>query len=407
MSKADLRLLFKGNVGILVISWLLFGIGYAISRPYLSIYVKMLGGSDFHIGLLNSLGSLSSAILLVPGGYLVDHVGRRRIIVTFTWIISLLNILYALSIDWKMLSIVHCATSALHFYTPALTTILMDSLPSEMRAGGALFTSIIPSIPWFILPFVGGLLIDSYGIMGMRIAYAISGITSLLAAFLRHHFLTETLTKDKRTFQESIRKLLIKSYVDIFSFLNNIPINVIIVLILPMLISSPSAVVFINYRVVYAKEYVNVTMSEWGLYDSTATIFSSLLGFLLLPFLDKIPRNVSAFVGDVLVIVSYLLFLYFGKYGVALSLMLFYTSDNFYFPAISAWIADSVRREYRGRINALYELSGYIGWSWGSLVLGYVYSLNPVLSLVLSTVLVLIDSIVVLVIVRKPKIVEK
>jgi len=405
--KTSLKLLFKDNVGVLMFSWLLLSIGYAISRPYFSIYVKALGGSDFHIGLLNSLSALSSMIFLIPSGYFIDYIGRRRVIVTFTWIISLLNILYALSINWKMLLIVHCVASALRFYTPALTTILMDSLPSEMRAGGALLTSIIPGIPWFILPFIGGLLIDSYGIMGMRVAYAIGGFTSLLAAFLRYRFLTETLTEKKRVLQGSLRELVMNSYTDVFSFLKNVPLNLVVVLVLPMLISSPSVVVFINYRVVYAKEYINVTMSEWGLYDSVATILSSLLGFLLLPFLDKIPRNISAFIGDVLAIMSYSLFLSFGRYGIALSLILFYASYNFYFPAISAWIADSVKREYRGRVNALYELSGYVGWSWGSLVFGYIYSLDPVTAFVLSAILVLIDCIVVLIIVRKPEIVEE
>lgn len=49
---------FKSNVTIMILSWLFFGIGNALVRPYFSLYIKMLGGGDIHIGLINSIGSI-------------------------------------------------------------------------------------------------------------------------------------------------------------------------------------------------------------------------------------------------------------------------------------------------------------------------------------------------------------
>lgn len=68
----------------MILSWLFFGIGNALVRPYFSLYIKMLGGGDIHIGLINSIGSIFSIILLIPGGYITDIYGRYKTIVTFT-----------------------------------------------------------------------------------------------------------------------------------------------------------------------------------------------------------------------------------------------------------------------------------------------------------------------------------
>jgi len=43
----------------------------------------------------------------------------------------------------------------LHFYQPALTAILLDSLPPEKRGGGMMLTAVLPQVPWLFLPPVG------------------------------------------------------------------------------------------------------------------------------------------------------------------------------------------------------------------------------------------------------------
>jgi len=48
--------------------------------------------------------------------------------------------------------VVSTIDSLLHFYSTALHAIIVDSLPLEIRARGAMITSIILSIPWLILP---------------------------------------------------------------------------------------------------------------------------------------------------------------------------------------------------------------------------------------------------------------
>lgn len=103
----NFKRILKGNIGIIVVSWVLFGIGNVLVYPYFSIYVKLLGGGDFDIGLVNSISSVAGLLLTIPGGYLTDVYGRKRIIIF---------------------------GSMAHFYTPALRTIVADSLPEDSRA---------------------------------------------------------------------------------------------------------------------------------------------------------------------------------------------------------------------------------------------------------------------------------
>jgi len=66
---------------VMVLSWILFGIGSGLVYPYFSLYVKFLGGTDFDIGLVSSVGSLAGLFVMIPGGYLTDVYGRRRVII--------------------------------------------------------------------------------------------------------------------------------------------------------------------------------------------------------------------------------------------------------------------------------------------------------------------------------------
>ena len=119
----DFKRILKGNIGIIVVSWVLFGIGNVLVYPYFSIYVKLLGGGDFDIGLVNSISSVAGLLLTIPGGYLTDVYSRKRIIIFCTWIVVSFYFLYAIAPDWRFLLI----TKHIRFNGPLLYTSLKDN----------------------------------------------------------------------------------------------------------------------------------------------------------------------------------------------------------------------------------------------------------------------------------------
>lgn len=403
MSGAGWRDILRGNVGVMVASWVLFSIGGALARPYFSLYIKMLGGQDFHIGLVSSIGTMSSLMLLIPGGYLTDAYGRRRTIVTFTWVIVLLTFLYVLVPSWEYLLVVYALDSLLHFYTPALSAIIMDSLPPDARAKGAALTGIVTNIPWFFLPTMGGFLVDKYGMAGLRMAYALSGAMGLAAAYLRTRLLRETIEVDERAAGKPFLKIIADSYLDSLSVLGKIPRMVVVLLAYSAAISAPSAVVFANYGVVYAKEILKVSAAEWGLYSSIANAASTLLTAAALPFLDRIPRKMLMALSSFLMFLVYAIFIRATAWQAGLAVTLYYVSHSLHYPAWSAYLADSVRRELRGRVNALSQISGLAGFIWAGILMGYLYSLNPDSAITISAAISLADSIFLLAVVKEPK----
>ncbi len=207
--RRNIKYYVTGNVGILLLTWFLYAIGNAMTMPYLSIYLKMLGANAIDIGLTYSISMIVQLIAIIPGGYLTDTLGRRSSIVIGTWLITVMSFLMVIAPNWQLLAVFYALNMAASFYQPALLAILMDSLPPQERyASGILVTSILPpQIPWLVLPLVSGFLINKYGLFGIRLAYLISSIISVAVAMIRQFTIKETLGNriGKVTFRELLR----------------------------------------------------------------------------------------------------------------------------------------------------------------------------------------------------------
>ncbi|RLE51709.1 MAG: hypothetical protein DRJ26_05490, partial [Candidatus Methanomethylicota archaeon] len=317
-----LRRELRGNVGVMIISWIFFGIAMSITIPYFPLYVKALGGTDFHIALVGSASGLAALPLIIPGGYLTDIIGRKRMIIPLTWAVSVLFFAYALAPNWIALLIIRMIDSFLHFYRPALHAIIVDSLPPEVRARGIMITSIIPSIPWLIFPPIGGWLIDKYGAYGFRLAYVISGLTGIAAAALRTKFLMETLAEEKIKKKVSPFKAISEAYVDVFRVLKEAPREVMYIIIGSLLISGMSVSAYNSYAVVFVTEYSNVTREAWGWFKTIGTLASMGLSIIILPYLDRLPRKMLIIVSGLMFALSVYMLTYMKYWGAFTSVTL-------------------------------------------------------------------------------------
>jgi MFS family permease len=66
----------------------------AIPSTYYSLYILKLDGTPFIIGIIEFAAFLALASVQFPGGYLADKVGRRGLIVTFTFGITFANLFF-------------------------------------------------------------------------------------------------------------------------------------------------------------------------------------------------------------------------------------------------------------------------------------------------------------------------
>jgi len=71
----------RGNFLVLMASYMLAGFASGLHYPFESPYFRGLGATVVEIGLISSVGAAVSAFIRVPGAYIADRYGRRRVIV--------------------------------------------------------------------------------------------------------------------------------------------------------------------------------------------------------------------------------------------------------------------------------------------------------------------------------------
>jgi len=398
-SLRDLRVILRGNAGVILFTWLILSLGFALIHPFFSLYVKMLGGTDVEIGLVQSAAALAGLVLMLPGGYITDKNGRR-IIVAMTWCLATLFIFYALVQDWRQLLVLAAVDQALHFHQPALMAIVTDSLPPGYRGRGWAVSVVVRNAPWLFMPIVGGYLIDMLGIAGFRLGYLALALITLAAAAIRTAYLRETIEVKKRG-GFSLSEMLM-GYVDA---LRQLPRSVIVIMLERSVLGAFGALTLGLYGVIYAIEVLRISNVEWGVANSASTLMSLVVTLLCLSFIDRIRnRNRAialAFFVSAIGILSFVLLEGFA--AAAVSLVLVSLASSFIWPSLSALLGDLTPRELRGRSMAVGNVLIRLSTAAVAPVAGFLYSISPRLAFIAAALVTLGRAAVYLLFVREPK----
>src|SRR6266480_8111452 len=148
------------NVAIASAAVFLLGFGEELWKKFLPKYLEALGASTPIIGLFGTAEDFFDAIYQYPGGWIADHLGRRRAFLIFIGLSSAGYLVYLISPWWPLLFVALALVMAWQsMASPAIFAVIGDSLPRERRAMGFTLQSILKRLPVVIAPIVGGLLI--------------------------------------------------------------------------------------------------------------------------------------------------------------------------------------------------------------------------------------------------------
>ena len=168
------------NVMAVTITQSLYMFGMFLWRPFLGLYILELGGTKGNIGLLTTLTSLTTLLVQLPGGFISDKLGRKRVILLASATAFLPSLIFNYSTNWTTLIPGAIATAIYTLATPALNALIADSLPEENRATGfgvytmAWYLAIVAAFP------VGGFMLDKLGIVaGIRWGLWVSIIVTI------------------------------------------------------------------------------------------------------------------------------------------------------------------------------------------------------------------------------------
>lgn len=210
------------NVSIASAAVFLLGLGEELWKKFLPKYLETLGASTPVIGLFGTAEDFFDAVYQYPGGWLSDRLGRRRAFLLFLTLAAIGYAIYLLSPVWPFVFVgLAFAMAWQSMASPAIFSIIADSLPQERRAMGFTFQSILKRVPIVIAPMIGGALIGRYGIrggihIGLVITLLLAAITMLMVLRINLQVKVFKATDIRgvwRSFHIALKRLLISDVI--------------------------------------------------------------------------------------------------------------------------------------------------------------------------------------------------
>src|SRR5438132_9857868 len=283
----------KRNLVVLLLAIFVIGAGEELWMRFVPKFLQALGASVFVIGLYDALRTLLGAVYAYPGGVLVDLWGHRRAFLTFN-IVSIVGYALVLLVPhWgAVIAGMFLFLSWSCFSLPATFSLVAAALEANRHSMGIGVQSVIKRLPIMIAPFLGGVLIDRFGVIGgVRIALVISivlsGATIFVQRCLRDEPKEETpgerlnFFQSLREFNSPMRRLLLSDI--LIRFCERIPYA---------------------WVVIFAMDYIGVSAKEVGVLTAVEMLAAALCIIPASHYADRYGR-------EPFVIVTFIMFTLF------------------------------------------------------------------------------------------------
>jgi MFS family permease len=210
------------NVVIVSVIVFLLGAGEELWKKFLPKYLEALGAGAGVIGLFGTTKDFFDAVYQYPGGWLADHLGRRRAFLFFIILASIGYTVYLISPSWPYVFVGLGFSMAWHsMASPAVFAVIGDALPKERRAMGFTLQSMLKRVPMAFAPLVGGAIIAALGVVagvhtGLVIMLVLAGVTLLLTLAIKLPVTIGAPANIKgvwRSFHSALKRLLVSDII--------------------------------------------------------------------------------------------------------------------------------------------------------------------------------------------------
>ncbi len=399
------------NYLVLTLTSTIWQIPASISNTYFSLYVFGLGGTETAIGLIAAVGHSVFIASAIVGGHVADLYSRKKLVGFMTLFLGLSQIPVVFAPNWQSLILASIAANICWGFEPAYWAMLADSTNPAKRGTAFAIYSCLSFLPWAIMPYVGGYLIDAYDILPvMRWTYvglATAGLTTGTARLLK---LKETgKTQPAKTDVEPKFKKLAKLLKDAFNgHLQTwrwMPRSALALTASYVLWAFEYGLVE-PYWIVYAEEIIGITSTQWGIITGLSSAISVLSKILLVgKMLDRFSRRKILLATTAFDTFTYLLFIRSGAFIQVLALMTVSSFVwSFYEPTYSSLEADLIPAERRGRVFAAFSIAWSAFTVPASLLGGLVYErVSPDISFIAASIAVSLCFILTALFIKPPR----
>ncbi|MCY0878365.1 MAG: MFS transporter [Firmicutes bacterium] len=166
----------------------LWGLGFGLYGLFFPLYVEKLGGGPVIVGLLTTVAGVITALVVLPGGWLADHVDRRTVLF-WGWILGVpVPLIFSLAHHWQWLipGVVLYFGSA--FSTPAMQAVIVAEAPPAKLSTAYTVVMSVFGAGMVVGPTAGGYLTArySYGLV-FWLAAGLYGLSTLAMLKIKRH----------------------------------------------------------------------------------------------------------------------------------------------------------------------------------------------------------------------------
>lgn len=157
----------------------LWGLGYGLYAVLWPLWVEHLGGGPFGLGLLSTMASLATALVVLPGGYWADRLDRRCLLFWGSVVAVPVPFLFAWAPRWPWLIPGVLLYFGSSFSIPALQAVVVAEAPPERLS--FLFNLIMAEAAGGLVagPALGGMIAQRWS---FPVVFYLSGLLYLLSA---------------------------------------------------------------------------------------------------------------------------------------------------------------------------------------------------------------------------------
>jgi len=361
-------LALRRNTCVLLGALLLMGTGERLWLGFVPKYLQFLGASVFIIGLFDALQTLLGAVYAYPGGWLTDHWGQRKSLLTFN-IISIAG--YAVVLWWHhwmavvLGAFLFLAWSALSL--PATFTVVATAVDRRRHTMGIGVQSMMRRVPMIIGPVAGGWLVTRFGwergIQYALLACILLGIATAVLQWLLVEPATPSPAKESqslsflsvvRSFTPGLRELLVSDI--LIRFCERIPYA---------------------FVILWAIDHGHVTPQQFGYLVAIEMVTAMLCYIPVAHLADKygrVPFVLATFIFFTLFPISLLLAHNFWWLALAFAVR---GLKEFGEPARKALIIGEASPEIRSRTYGAYYLIRDCIVTSGSFLGAWLWSISP------------------------------
>ena len=152
-----LSLGLTGNLRVLLFTIFLWELGFGLYfNNLLTIYMKEVGLTEAKVGTILTIAGLFRIGLMLPAGSIMDHVGRKPVIVSAAAISIPGSLAYVFAEGWFLLLVASICMSVNALGFPAMSAIIADSNADDPLDAFRKLYTVGPAIAFIIGPVVGG-----------------------------------------------------------------------------------------------------------------------------------------------------------------------------------------------------------------------------------------------------------